>query len=396
MRISTSNSFNAGIANLQRRQTELTEAQEQLTSGKRVMRASDDPSAAARAERALASIGRVDSGRRAVSASETSMREAEGAIGDAVALMQEARETLVAAGNAGYSDAERAGVAGKLRALRAQLLEIANRSDGAGTWIFGGQGAGAPPFIDTPSGVVYTATPGEQHGGLGMPMSMDGRAAWLTAPSGNGVFETRADPAVTGAWIDAGHVVDPAAVTGSTYELQFSVSAGVTTFSVLRDGVPTAMSDEPYTDGDSIVVDGMSFRIRGTPVDGDRFEVLPSTRTSSIFQTLDAAAAELATSNRTGAQVAQSVGSALRDVDSAMGAMQGQRTLAGEALRRVEGETSRLDSQQLRSQTERSDAEDLDLIQAISEFQLRQTGYDAALKSYSMVQRLSLFDHLGG
>ena len=34
------------------------------------------------------------------------------------------------------------------------------------------------------------------------------------------------------------------------------------------------------------------------------------------------------------------------------------------------------------------------MVQAISDFQNQQTGYDAALKAYSMVQRLSLFQYL--
>ncbi len=34
------------------------------------------------------------------------------------------------------------------------------------------------------------------------------------------------------------------------------------------------------------------------------------------------------------------------------------------------------------------------MIAAISEFENRQTGYDAALKSYSMVQRMSLFQYI--
>jgi flagellar hook-associated protein 3 FlgL len=36
------------------------------------------------------------------------------------------------------------------------------------------------------------------------------------------------------------------------------------------------------------------------------------------------------------------------------------------------------------------------MVQAISSFQNQQTGYDAALKSYSMVQRISLFQYLNG
>jgi flagellar hook-associated protein 3 FlgL len=34
------------------------------------------------------------------------------------------------------------------------------------------------------------------------------------------------------------------------------------------------------------------------------------------------------------------------------------------------------------------------MVEAISEFQARQSSYDAALKAYSMVQRLSLFNYI--
>ncbi len=54
MRIATANAFETSVDNLQRRQQELQLSQDRLTSGKRVARASDDPAAAARIERALA------------------------------------------------------------------------------------------------------------------------------------------------------------------------------------------------------------------------------------------------------------------------------------------------------------------------------------------------------
>jgi flagellar hook-associated protein 3 FlgL len=56
----------------------------------------------------------------------------------------------------------------------------------------------------------------------------------------------------------------------------------------------------------------------------------------------------------------------------------------------------RIADSKLAAQTERSNAEDLDMVQAISDFQNRQTGYDAALKAYSMVQRMSLFNYIAG
>ena len=36
------------------------------------------------------------------------------------------------------------------------------------------------------------------------------------------------------------------------------------------------------------------------------------------------------------------------------------------------------------------------MVEAIADFQNQQTGYEAALKSYSMVQKMSLFQYLGG
>ena len=39
-------------------------------------------------------------------------------------------------------------------------------------------------------------------------------------------------------------------------------------------------------------------------------------------------------------------------------------------------------------------AEDLDMVQALSDFKAKQTGYEAALSSYSLVQGMSLFDYL--
>lgn len=398
MRIATANAFDTGIDALTNRQVELTDAQARLASGKRVAKASDDPAAAARAEHAIARILRSDASQRAVDASRTAMAQTETALADAGELLQQARETLVASGNASYGDPQRHALAEQLKAIRGQLLDVANRSDGAGSYLFAGQGATQKPFVDTPGDVQFVATTGQlaTEKSTALPLSADGSAAWLSAPTGNGVFETRAGAGVKTARIDSGQVSDPALLTGSDYTVQFASSGGVTTYAVLKDGVPTAVTAAPYVSGQAIAVDGMSFSISGTPANGDQFDILPSTPTLSVFATLDKAIASLSTPNQTVDQIAQSTADGLRDIDSVMGTMQSARTLAGSAMNRADGETARLASAKLSSQTEQSAAEDLDMVQAISSFQAKQSGYDAALKSYSMVQRLSLFQYLNG
>ena len=307
MRITAANAFDTSVASLQRRQQELTDAQEQLTSGKRVRRASDDPADAARAERALAAQKRAEAQQRALDASRSAMQLTESTLGTAGELLQQVRERLIAAGNGSYTDSERQQLAEEVRGLRNDLLGLANRSDGAGRYLFGGQGADRPPFVDAPGGVVYDAAPGELQAAAGesTPLSVDGRAAWLQASD------------------------------------------------------PTAP---------------------GTPL--------------SVFDALDRAVAELSTPGRTPAQVATTVSEGIGRVDVVAGNLGHFRARTGEALNRVDSIGERLAQNKLDAQSERSAAEDLDMLAAISDFQARQSGYDAALKTYSMVQRMSLLQYL--
>jgi flagellar hook-associated protein 3 FlgL len=307
MRVTTQGSFERGLTTLQRRQADLAELQEQLTSGKRVARASDDPTAAARAERAMIAKMRTDADQRALDASRNATLQAETALGDAGELLQQVREHMMAAGNASYSDREREGLAVAIRGLREQLLSVANRGDGAGAYLFGGQGSTRPPFSDAPGGVVFLGDGGATMtaNAQPLPLTVDGGHTWLQA----------VDP-------------DTGAATLSTFDL------------------------------------------------------------------LDRLATELETPGRDDATISGSVREGLKDVDAVMDHLLSVRARLGETLNRADAVEVRLSQQALMASADRSAAEDLDMVQAVSDFQSQQTGYDAALKAYSMVQRLSLFDYI--
>lgn len=399
IRITAASAFSTSVDTLQRRQQDLSAAQDRLTSGKRVARASDDPAAAARIERALATTARSDAAQRALQASRNAMQQAESTLGGAIDLVQQVRELVVGAGNATYSDAERANLGAQMRGLRNQLLSMANRGDGAGGYLFGGQGSSQPPFVDAPGGVVFCGVGGQTRVSAGdlLPMTFDGGAGWLRSPSGNGVFVTAAAAGNNpGAWVDAGQVSDPAALTGDSYSVVFSVTGGNTGYSVLKGGAPTAVVNQPYVSGQAIQVDGMSLSVNGKPADGDRFDATPSSADLSIFDALDRVANALQSGNRSSAQVTQTVQDGLRDIDAAFGGLQRQRAAAGQSLNQIDTVEQHLADTKLGAQTDRSSAEDLDMVHALSDFQNQQTGYDAALKTYSMVQRLSLFQYLNG
>ncbi len=397
MRVATAGRFDAAIAALQQRQSELTRVQEQLTSGRRIVVPSDDPTGVARAERAYDEQQRIAASQRAAGASRSAMTLAESALGQAVDLLQSVREILVNAGDAALSANERGSLAGQLRQLRGQLLGTANQPDGTGGYVFGGQGAQSQPFLDSIGGVAFVGTRGSTMASSreAMPIAVDGHAIWLGAHSGNGVYVTAADPANAGAgWIDAGSITDPAALTGHDYSVVFAVGSGGTTYSVLDNGAPTAITGAAYRSGTAITVDGMSFHISGQPADGDRFTLTPSTATLGPFDALDRAIAVLDNRSANTGQVQQGVCDGMRDIDAVISQMQAGRSAAGAALSRVDQIDQRNQDAALWAKSEQSNAEDADMVQTASAFQNQQTTYQAALQSYAMVQRLSLFDYL--
>jgi flagellar hook-associated protein 3 FlgL len=405
--INTARAYDTTIETLQKRQLDLSDAQDHLSAGKRVLRASDDPAAAGRAERALASISRIDASKRSAEASQTRMTLTESALGDAGDLLQQARELMVSAGNASYGPAERKAIGTQIASIRQQLFAVANRSDGGSGYLFGGQGTQTPPFLDGTGGVSYIGDGGQMKvgGSDNLPITMDGNAAWLAAPTGNGVFETKAIANTGSGVIDAGSVTNASAYYAqppSTYDVTFGTNpAGATTYSITRTpnppAVPTAttvVNAAAFTPGQAIQVDGMSFTISGTPAQTDHFSIVPSTSSLNVFDMLDQAAANLSNGNLTATQVAQTNAQNLTRIDSSMSRLQLARSDAGNALNIIDGANDRLDNQKLLSETDRSNAEQLDMVAAISDFQTKQNGYDAALKSYSMVQKLSLFQYL--
>ena len=397
MRISTANRYEATVDSLQRRQRDMAQAQTQMTNGKRINQPSDDPTGAARAERAYLSSQRITSEQRSVDASRNAMVLAESALGQSSEVLQNVRETLVAAGNGSYSANERIAQANQLTQYRGQLLALANQGNGAGGFLFGGQGATAVPFLDTPGGVLPAATGGQTllSSTEQLPITVDGQSIWLSAHSGNGVFVSAADAGNSGSgWIDAGTVSTPDQLTGDAYAIEFVDNGGTVAYSVLRGGLAIGMDDVPYRSGAAIEVDGMALHIKGAPAAGDRFTITPSTPDLDAFEALDRAIAVLKDPSANAGQLAQAVNSGLRDIDAVMGHLQAARAQTGSELMRLDAIDGRNQARDVWAKSVQADAEDLDMVQAISTFQNQQTGYQAALQSYAMVQRLSLFDYV--
>ncbi|RZL98458.1 MAG: flagellar hook-associated protein 3 [Variovorax sp.] len=393
-RLASANVYENTVSQLTTRQSQLSKLQEQLSASKRVLRPSDDPTAAGQAERAITRMARVTSDQRALEVQRNAVATAESTLRDASTAMQSFRTLLVQAGNTSLNTSDRTDIAQQLSTLRDQLVGFANTRDSNGQPLFGGLGSTAEPFADVGGTVVFNGITGQAGAGENdIPATLDGQATWMDVPTGNGVFAMARGNAAAKVSSDAGQVTNPAALTGHGYSVTFTVAAGATTYDVVDTTTNTAvLSAQPFRTGQAIGFDGLSFVASGTPASGDSLVVSPSTK-ASLFGVLDQAIAGVRDAGNTSA-VAQGVAQGLAQVDSALSRLSATRGRAGDLLNRVDNITDRQDARSLQLEADRSRAEDLDMVKALSSFKTQETAYSAALGSYAQIQKLSLFNYI--
>ncbi|MDR0213291.1 MAG: flagellar hook-associated protein FlgL [Comamonas sp.] len=399
-RIGTANMYDSTINNLGSRQSNLVDLMEKTTAGKRVLRASDDPVAAAQAERARTRITRSENEQRALGAQRDVIAQGESELGKAHGALQDFRDLLLSAGNGSYDQVARDALIQQMQSLRDQILGYANAKDSNGLPIFRGLGSSDTPLQSTPPGSTSQLNPGQNTGSdNGLPISLDGHAAWLNVPTGNGVFEVGSGAGNSGqAWADVGVVTDPSKVTGDNYTLVFTKDPATGEVSyTINSSASTATNPvvpaTPYKDGQAIAVNGQQIAIKGNPADGDSFTMSPSKRTD-LFTVLDQAIATVKSGATSSTALQQGLGRAISELDSGMNRVQDMRSYAGDQLNRADRLESDMKDQALTQEGARSRAEDIDMITALSDVETQKVGLQAALQSYAQMQKLSLFNYI--
>lgn len=188
MRLSTAQRARQSIELMTQRQVEISTLQKQISTGNRVLKPSDDPAAAAQAERTRSEVARMDVEKRMLGFAQLKLAQAESATGEGNGLFQRARELLLGANNDSNSPADRAIYAQELTGIRDALFNLANRNDGLGGFVFGGAGTRQPPFVEGANGIEYLADSGSQFTGSKstLTISVDGRDLFGTS-NGAGV-----------------------------------------------------------------------------------------------------------------------------------------------------------------------------------------------------------------
>ena len=397
-RISTGMMYQQSITTMLAKQAKLAHTQQQLASGQRLVTAKDDPVAAGTAvglDRAVAELERFGMNASAVQNRLGLQENALTQVGDAMARVN---ELVIQANNAAMGEDSRKAISTELKAIYAGLLDLANSTDGAGRYLFGGTSDGSAPFAIAGGSVIYSGDQTQRQVEVAPDMfvadTLPGSEVFLRLRTGDGRIDGQPAASNTGTGLLMGFgVTDSTAWDGGTYTLSFGAGD---TYQV-TDAGGTVVTTGTYAKGESIAFAGVQMRIEGQPANGDSFTLGPA-GSRDIFATVQGLITTLDTNPTTYAQRAamqNDLQAAMRDVATAQSKMIDARASGGAQLSAIDDAAALREANNVTLQGTLSTLRDLDWAEAIGRYQMENTALQAAQTVFMQMQSLSLFKLMG-
>ncbi|MFN3235447.1 MAG: flagellar hook-associated protein FlgL [Pseudomonadales bacterium] len=303
MRISTIQTFNRGIADIQRVSNAGNETQAQISSGRRVLKPSDDPVAATRILQLNQEIAAREQYQRNITSVTNRLSLEDSVLSGIGDVLQRVREIAVQLGAGSLSQEDRGFLAEEVNIRLEEMLGLLNSRDSNGEFIFAGYKGSTQPFVDSGGGgYKFQGDEGErlvQIGATTFVTSRDsGKALFEEIPSDAQSFVTMNNPrntAVPPADITVGQVLDQAEFDAFFPEdayIEFepldAIEPPGLNYTVRRasdDRVIQGLQNERFVSGNQIRFEGIGVRITGTPDPGDSF-IIESSSQQSVLTTL--------------------------------------------------------------------------------------------------------------
>jgi flagellar hook-associated protein 3 FlgL len=438
--------FDAGVRTINNQTAKLLELQQQVSTGRRIVKPSDDPVSAARALELTQASDVVAQYSRNRENAQSSLSLQETQLVGVGELITRVRELATQGGNGSLTQDNRKALTAELRSRYEELIGYANARDGNGKYLFSGYMGDTRPFAGSvETGVQYFGDDGQRQLQVSpsriIDISDSGKDIFQRIKNGNGTFLTGVNISNTGTGvIDGGAVFDPTKWndpnnTGHSYEVRFVVDSnnqlsqpGKTYYDIVDVTDPTnpisvntgAAPDNDlssagfsyageYHSGQAIELYGLgpggsvpgvslgsNIIITGDVKTDDTFTIAPST-TQDIFETLGTLIQDMEDSTANEGQhalLSNRIGFALTNLDQAEQSILKVRAQIGSRLAEVDSLQSINEDTQIQYQQAISNLQDLDYAKAISDLTRKQTDLQAAQQSFMQISKLSLFNYL--
>ncbi|ABV37681.1 flagellar hook-associated protein 3 [Shewanella sediminis HAW-EB3] len=396
MRISTAQMFNQGITSVLDRQSATSKILDQLSSGKKVNTAGDDPVAAVGIDNLNQQNALVDQFVKNIEYATNHLAITESKLGTAEKLVGSSRELVIRAVNGGLADSERQMIADELRGTLDELLSVANTKDESGNYMFSGNETGTQAFaFDATGNIVYSGDNGVRQSvvasGVTIGTNIPGDSAFMNAPSGMGDYSANYLATQAGDFkVESAKITNPAVHVEQTYTFTM-VGADLE----IRDATNTLVQTEVNFDSSNpIVYNGLEVKLDGMPAAGDSFSISPAANVS-IFDTINEAITLLESPNKINTpQGMAELAQVLNNIDSGVNQISIERGVAGNNLKSLESHNMTHVEEKVVNSSALSMLEDLDYASAITEYEKQQLALNAVSNVFSKVGSVSLFDYI--
>lgn len=406
MRISTNQLYDRSLQNILDNQGTLSDIQQQLSTGKRILRPSDDPVGAAQVVRITEELEQIEQFKKNNILLENSLSQEEAVLQNVTDAALRARQLTVQAGNGinGVEDRKALGI--EIGQIRDEIFDLMNFRDANGEYIFAGYQSDSPAF-------VFNATaPGNRYTFQGddgqNEIQVSATVAVPSGDSGKTVFEdvlARLEADITGGTatsslritqqnaFDTFHEANYDAVTPANNVFRGTINGAGNQIDFTNVGTGAAIGSVAYTPGDDFTFQGIEFNVNGTPGQTVDFTIQQPEK-KNLAQTLDDLFTALTDATISDSDYSKAVDSALIGLDNGLTAVANANSAVGGRLNVAESVLKSNLDLEIANKAARSDIEEVDYAVAASELSRQDTALQAAQATFSRVTQLSLFDFL--
>ncbi len=415
MRVSSNFYVQRGLNNILEQQFKLAEIQEQIATGKRLNRPSDDPTGATQVLRLEQAMATTEQYQRNADFARNRLTLEEATLKNVQDSLLRVREIAVQGANSTLSDTDRFALAQEVRERLEELVGLANTRDANQEYLFSGYQVNTQPFTQNSDGTyVYSGDNGVRalqiSSGRQMRDSDSGDAIFMNLKNGNGSFQVVADVANTGETIiNHGQVIDPLTynstlqdytvtfVTNSNGNVGYNVVGSVDGQIIPAPPLDATLDAPDYLSGATIQFNGIETGFSGTPLAGDSFSITSSTN-ESVFSSVEklVTALEMPTASVgvSEAEALNLINQSLVEIDNAFENITQVRTSVGARLKTIDDQDNVNEAYKIELQATLSEIRDVDIAEAAVELQSRLVSLEAAQQSYARIQGLNLFDFI--
>jgi flagellar hook-associated protein 3 FlgL len=383
----------------------LAYVEEQIATGKRILNTSDDPVGTAKLIQLKSQLAQENQYQSNINDGISFMNVTDTAMSSMYTAMQRVRELALEASSDTMSDSDREAAFEETDQLLREVVSLLN-TDYNGSYVFGGSQSQIEPYS------VETSDAGtvDDYSSLAMAY-YDGSGGTGTAVQLKNAFDGSAIGDILPGTVSI-KIGSTTYTEGTDYTVDY-VNGTITPLNAdlaidVSDG--GTFSGSNYTSGGVAITFeyvGEAKDIYGNTVSntGDVSRTIENGNTVAINISGD----DLTKNSDDGTDLIESlikleesllnndtdgIESGITNIDSAMECITSAQSKNGAMINRFESVLSRNESQITETTSLISDIEDVDTATAATDYSLKQTVYEAALKSAASILNLSLFDYL--